>query len=57
MKNIVRFRKENIQMKITRDTRMGAEEAIYSRRSLYRIFQAKVSLWDGTLERPFGMAP
>ena len=35
---------------------MGAEEAIYRSSNLYRIFQAKGSLFDGTLERPI-MAP
>lgn len=39
-------------MMIVRDTLRGAEEAIYSLSRLYRIFQAKGSLSDGTLERP-----
>jgi hypothetical protein len=39
-------------MMIARDTLLGAEEAIYGHSNLYRIFQAKGSLFDGTLERP-----
>lgn len=42
----------NIHMMIVRDAQMGAEEAICGLSRLYRIFQAKGSLSDGTLERP-----